>query len=311
MFVFKALLGDRVLLERRGPEGRVPYLFCPETRRELWLDRKFSQDELRFVSVELGYAARRSWNDFPVLLAGRPKTRRPEPFPFYLLTETGEGRLLTPADFGIPEPNQSCGVDFCYSLKPMRKPSLVAGINTMHLRKTGGYVGVIIGLDERGKTLGRKEVSLKDNLLHCSGIDSDGNLVLGMHRVRPRPSGLLVISYATPRLKKNYERHYAPLDGEPCLITPEEIIVRGKVKQGKSWWDVVCVLASSDGSVKACYPFPDKAVWELFVPGERMWGIHNQKHLFLPFKTSGKDAAYRLLCVPRTYTGYPTLVSGN
>ena len=310
-FVFKALIGDNILLEGRGGQGRAPYIFSPETRKERWLDRKFSGDEFGFVADELGFEPHRSWNDFPVLLGGRPKTRRSEPFPFYLLTEAGESRLMTPADLGIPEPDQSCGVDFCYSLNPLRKPNLVAGINTMHLRKTGGYIEVILSLDEKGKVLGREEVSLKDNLLHGSGIDDDGNLVLGLHRVRPNPSGLLVLSYTTPRLKKKYERHYERLDGKPCLITPDEIFVRGSLKRGNTWLYAITVLATKDGSVKACYPFPRKADWELVAWADNMWGIHNQKSLFLPVRSSGKEEKYRLLRIPRKYTGYPTLVSDN
>ena len=310
-FVFKAVIGDHVLLERRGGQGRTPYLFCPSASKELWLDRRFSEDELGFFSDELEFDRHGPLNDFPVLFGGRPKTRRSEPFPFYLLTGTGEGRLLTPTDFRIPEPNQSCGVDFFYSLKPLRRSYLVAGINTMHLRESGGTTEVIVALDEKGKVLGREEVSLKNNLLHGSGLDGDGNLVLGLHRVRPSPSGLLVASYTTPRLKKKYERHYERLDGKPCLITLDEIFVRGNVKREDNWLYVVCVLAAGDGSVKACYPFPEKADWRLATWAENMWGIHNQRSLFLPFKSAGKEERYRLLRIPRKYTGYPTLVSGN
>jgi hypothetical protein len=42
-----------------------------------------------------------------------------------------------------------------------------------------------------------------------------------------------------------------------------------------------------------------------------MWGIHNQRSLFLPLKSAGKEERYRLLLIPRKYTGYPALISGN
>jgi hypothetical protein len=304
-FGLKAIIGSAVLLWRVGGQN-YPYAFSLNDLKERWADRKFANAELDFFRQELYFRDQDQRDGFPALLAGRPKTKRDTPFPFYLLNENGEGKLLTPSLFGIAEPNQSCGIDFSFSREAPQGGQgayLVAGINTMHLRKADAKKEVMVALDGKGRVLGRAEISLEHTLLYGSFMDRSGNLVLSV-----QDKDLVVSSYSTPALNKNYEKTFPDLDSNPSRFMGDEIFVRGRVRRGNDWFHVICSIDVKKGAITCCYVFPVKSAVELMTWGDHMWGTHNTQYYFIPFRTAKKPEAYRIIRIPRAFKGTPAFM---
>ncbi len=312
---FLATIGDKFLLlvsQAADWNARRPVLYDPIGKTDLWASRTFSAEMVEFLDKRIGRGRtdKLDYEGFPVLLAEDVQSLFGPAFKFMLLQADGRAIFLGRADFGLSEPKPFATVDFSYIWNSPNGLRLIAGINTRHIGKIDGEKIIIAVFDAAGAKLAQTVLDPKTDPVAWTGLDPAGRLLAFVNRHGPRPRDFIV-SFALPSLARtqiesafNAQVNSPPglIDGKLFFWDQEEIYAPGaKIPpRAKTRRPLVAALDSVSGAVSAYYPFDD-STWDLMsYARDRIRHIHNDVHLFLPFRSADRSRnASLLLPIPR------------
>ena len=307
---FLATIGERfLLLVSQAPEWSAhrPVLYDPVSRTDLWAGRTIAADTADFLDKRIAVATYSEFDGFPVLLAENGSRAASAPFRFLLLKEDGQAIFFDRSAFGLTQLQPSATLDFAHTRATDGGRLLVAGINSRHLGKIDGEKVIIAAFDGSGRKLAQSVIDAKADAISWSGLDSQGNLLLFIHRFQPRAKDLMV-TYALPGLARTEIE--CPYDGQvnnpPGLIgndfflwDQERIYPPGAKTppRAKLWRPVVASVDPKTAALRSYYPFDD-SVWNLMsFARDKIRHVHNDTHLFLPFMSADR-ALNRSLILP-------------
>jgi len=300
----KAVIGDQVLYlvsEGAATQTWFPLLVSLPGLGEAWRGKTFPDNVLNFLKTQVNPTEEMVLEGFPVLIAGKPRTRSAEPFPLLFLKDDGGGRILTPSDFDIGEPTHSLGVDFSHIWESGSVRGVVAGLNSGHLRTTGAYELVIASLDSSGTRRGRTSLSLRDNRVLWSGVSPQGGLVLFLQRFRPK-SAYLFVCYRLPDLAPVYEKEidFLRSSSGPGRFIGDEAFLTGATAVNE---ETIFSLKPADGALSAFYPFPERPYF-LDKSPEDLFGVFNSRHLFVVMDNRDDPKHAMIHRIPRGLAGW-------
>ncbi|MEN3008031.1 thrombospondin type 3 repeat-containing protein [Pseudothermotoga sp.] len=285
---FIALVGDKILyFGKADPKAKneVPLLFCLEDGKIQWKDKKFGDEEIKFLRDENLYLQDITVEGFPIFFAKSPKLKQGSTR-FLVLTELGTCKFYEPRDLGLESTHWK--VLFQHVKSSGKNTSLVVGLTI----ESDDLITdlILLTFNMSGDLIAKHKLSNVQILHH--ELDGSGRLILICQGYTDQS----FIVFDATSLNKLLDRKLPKdLSIHQVLVNDrEEIYMKGAYEHGPC----VFSLSKSQGELLAFYAIETSSV------GFIHFGACDAEDLFLLFKELSQPGAITVARIPKTNKGW-------